>query len=313
MVRRMTGSPFVLGIDGGGSTVRAAVVSSDLQLRGQSQGPAANPGTVGRESAAQRIQDAVRAALDDAGLEPGQIAAVGIGVAGAAAAHAEAWLRAVVRDVLPGALVAPSADYEIALVGALGRRRGVLVLAGTGSLAYGMNAAGESALAGGWGYLLGDEGGGCWLGLEGLRAVIRADDGSGPETSLSGALLAALEIDRPRDLIPWLYGAGTPRTQAIAALAPIVLEQAAAGDAAAQEIIARAAHHLAHLARTVISRLSLPAPDIAFAGGLLGALNPLSAALCRELDLPALPVPRHPPVIGAARLALDLLDWHASP
>lgn len=95
------------------------------------------------------IQNAVRAALDAAGVSHERVAVVGIGVAGAAASHSAGWLREVVSGVTPGARVVPSADYEIALVGALGRRRGVLILAGTGSLAYGVNARGRSALAGG--------------------------------------------------------------------------------------------------------------------------------------------------------------------
>lgn len=307
----MTEPRVLVGIDGGGSTVRVVVTTADLTLLGQAEGGAANPGTVGRDTATVTIQNAMRAALHAAGVPRERVAVVGIGVAGAAASHSAGWLREVVNGVTPGARVIPSADYEIALVGALGRRRGVLVLAGTGSLAYGVNARGRSALAGGWGYLLGDEGSGYWLGLEGLRAVVRAADGRGPQTALSAALLEAVGLPSARDLIAWLYRADVPRTPEIARLAEPVLAAATNGDPAAQALVARGARELDRAARAVMRALSMRRPAIAFAGGLLSAPNPLSDALCARLGLPALPVARSSPAIGAALLARDALKAHS--
>jgi N-acetylglucosamine kinase-like BadF-type ATPase len=235
-----------------------------------------------------------------------RVAAVGIGVAGATASHSRDWLLEVVSAVLPNTCVVPSADYEIALVGALGQRLGVIVLAGTGALAYGVNAAGETALAGGWGYLLGDEGGGYWLGHEGLQAVLRADDGRGPGTSLAAALLPALGLPTARDLIPWLYHGGTPRTAEIAALAPLVLEAAEDGDSSAASIVTRGAHELARASGAVKGRLGYTDAPIAFAGGLLTQPNLLSTALCARLGLDALPRALYPPVMGAVLLARDV-------
>ncbi len=303
--------PYVMGIDGGGSAVRVAVLAADLTICGQSTGPTTNPSVVGRDAARRTIQAAMREALGASALLPGQIAAVGIGVAGAAMTHAEDWLRAVVAEVTPQARVVPSADYEIALVGAHGERRGVLVLAGTGSLAYGVNAAGESALVGGWGYLLGDEGGGFWIGLEGLRAAVRGVEGRGPATALSGLLLEALRLGAPRELIGWLYHGEAARTREIAALAPLVFAQAEAGDSVAVQIVNRAADELAAAARAVTRQLGMDRPRIAFAGGLLSAETPLRRALCAALELPTVPEPRHPPVVGAALLALAALGADA--
>lgn len=302
----VTPCSYVMGIDGGGSTVRVVIATPELAVCGQASGPTANPSVVGRDAAAETIRAAMRGALEDAGLLPEQVSAVGIGVAGAAASHSEAWLRQVVTAVTPHARLALSADYEIALAGALGKRCGVLVLAGTGSFVYGVNSAGESALVGGWGYLLGDEGGGYWIGMEGLRAVARALDGRGPATTLTGTLAAVLGVRDRHDLIRWLYG-GAKRTHDTAELARQVLEQAA-GDPVAAAIIQRAADELAQAAETVIHRLNMESPEFAFAGGLLSEPNPLTEALCRALRLAAVPVPRHPPVIGAALLALQLIQ-----
>lgn len=292
-----------MGIDGGGSGLRVAIADADLVVHGRAEGPPANPSSLGRLRAAAIVQDAMRAALAD--LAPQRVAAVAIGLAGAAASHSAEWLRAVVGAVLPHARIVPSADYEIALVGALGQRRGLLVLAGTGALAYGVNAAGESALAGGWGYLLGDEGSGYWLGLQALRAVARAADGRGPETTLHRALLPALGLSAARDLIPWLYGASPPPTAAVAALAPLLLETARQGDGSAVAIVRQAADELNLAAQAVMRRLAMPSPPIALAGGLLAEPNPLSEALCHLLRLDGIPQPQHPPVMGAVLLARE--------
>jgi N-acetylglucosamine kinase-like BadF-type ATPase len=280
------------------------ITTPDLTVRGQSEGPTANPAVAGKDAAAQVIQNAMREALASAHLSPEQIRAVGIGVAGAAAHHSADWLRTVVAAVTPQAVIVPSADFEIALVGAVGKREGVLVLAGTGSLAYGVNAANQTALVGGWGYLLDDAGGGYWLGIRALEAVARAGDGRGPQTSLSAVLLGSLGLTKALDLVPWLYLAGVARNRDIAGLAPLVLQESAGGDAVARQIVQQGADELALAARTVIRRLDMTTPDFAFAGGLLTHSNNLSNALCAALGLAALPTPRFPPAVGAALLAL---------
>jgi N-acetylglucosamine kinase-like BadF-type ATPase len=291
-----------VGVDGGGSSVRAVVVTASLEVCGAADGPAANPSALGRPEAAARIAAAIRDALAQAGAAPGQVRAVGLGVAGADAAHSAAWLREVVAAAAPGALAVPSSDYEIALVGAHGARQGLLLLAGTGSLAYGVNAAGAAALAGAWGYLLGDEGGGYWLGREGLRAVARMDDGRGRATALAPALLGALELADARALIPWLYGA--PHVSEVARLAPLVLDCAASGDPVARALVDEAARELALAARAIRRRLGLDASaPPAFTGSLLAADTLLRALVCDLLGIPAPVTPRYPPVLGAALLA----------
>ncbi len=300
-----------MGVDGGGSTVRVAVVDAALQVHGEASGPAVNPNALGREEAGRRIVAAVQAALASAEAAPEQVRAVGIGVAGADTAHAADWLRAVVAAAAPGAQAVLSSDYEIALVGGHGARRGLLLLAGTGSLAYGVSAAGEAALAGAWGYLLGDEGSGYWLGAQGLRAVVRMDDGRGQPTALAPALLNALGLETAQALIPWLYAA--PRVSEVARLAPLVLACAADGDAVARRLIEEAARELALAARAVRHRLGLDAtaPPV-FTGSLLAADNLLRDEVCRLLGIGAPVTPRYPPVIGAALLARDAAGGRVS-
>lgn len=293
---------YLMGVDGGGSTVRVAITSSDLTIITQVQGPTVNPSIIGYEAAGETIQMAMWQALMNADIPADQISAIGLGIAGADARRAASWLHDVAAEITPRAHIVPSSDYEIALVGSHGARRGVLVLAGTGSLAFGVNPRGESALVGGWGYLLGDEGGGYWLGMEGLKAAIRSTDGRSAETNLTIALFGALKIFEPRELVNWMYQT-SPRNKEIAQLAPLVLAVAAQGDRVAQEIVYRAAEELALAAKTITKQLRISTPQIAFAGGLLDTPNPLSNALCDQLSLRSIPEPKYPPVIGAALLA----------
>ncbi len=301
---------LVVGVDGGGTHLRVVVTDERLRVLGTGLAGSANPSVVGRDVAGERVVSAIAHALDEACMPPEKVSAAGLGIAGASVAHSADWVLAVGRAALPTALVVPSADYEIALAGANGRLEGVIIAAGTGSVAYGVSPAGESALAGGWGYLLGDEGGGYWLGLEALRAITLAEDGRGSDTALSAEVAAALGIEAGRAaLIAWLYRGPGPRDGEIAGLAPLVLRLAEQGDAVAADIVRRGAAHLADLGRAVADTLALGDPRYALAGGLLAEANPLSVGLCQELGLAEMPRPRYSPVLGAALLALRALGF----
>jgi glucosamine kinase len=297
---------YVLGIDGGGSTIRAIVATPDLTIIGQSEAAiSVNPNAMGYAAAAHTIQDKMREAVANAQLSIEQIGAVGIGIAGAEAENVGEWLHSLVIDVCPSATIALSSDHEIALVGAIGERRGILILAGTGSIAYGVNSAGKTALIGGLGYLLGDEGSGYWIGMSGLKAAFRALEGRDPSTSLIEVLLEAHHLKTRREILHWVYE--QPRVRDIARFAPLVLEQAAAGDRVSSQIIQSAAFELALKVRTILHQLDREALPIAFTGSLLSHPNGLSLLLCELLDLPELPKAKYPSVMGAALLALQKL------
>jgi N-acetylglucosamine kinase-like BadF-type ATPase len=292
-----------MGIDGGGSTVRALVADPDLHILGQAQDTGVNPKLVGGEVSAQRVQTVMRRALTEAALPGSEIAAVCIGVAGGGAE----WPLEVIKAVTPQARVVNAGDCEIALVGARGQRHGIVVLSGTGSVACGINDAGEKAFVGGVGYLLDDIGSGYWLGKEAVRHSLRAYDQTGPPTHLTERLGAALNITTRGGWVTWMYATVDQNAAAVAQLAPLVLDEAAAGDAVAQAIIEQGAQELALFGHTLMRRLGLDREHIAFAGSLLTATNCLSERLRVLLGLPEIPVPRYPPVMGAAMLALQAL------
>jgi glucosamine kinase len=299
---------YWIGIDGGGSNLRVAITTDALNPIATSYGETANPSVIGREASAARIHTAVHEALKQAGLDYSAIAGVGVGIAGASVAHSAVWLRDILATTLPGIPAVPSSDAEIALVGSNGGRQGVLLLAGTGSAVFGVNAAGQSLQVGGWGYLLGDEGSSHWIGMRALQLAVRAADGR--ETcpaEFSAQILAALALESEVELIPWLYRSEQPRTRDVAQLARLVIENASAGVDVATQIVEDAAAELGLLCRTIIRRLDMENPRIAFAGGLLDNDNFLSAHLCQLLGLDQRPIPLYPPVIGAALLAQIML------
>ena len=297
--------PLFLGIDGGGSKLRLAIARANLDELASLTLSAANPNIIGADAARAKIRRGIAEILEIAGLRRERVSAVGIGIAGASNLHSEAWLVEVVKPVLPASCLRPSSDLEIALVGALAQRHGILLLAGTGSAVYGQAPGGERLQIGGWGYLLGDEGGSYWIGIQLLKSVLRARDAglNAGETELHQACLDELGLSEAGDLIAWVYRSENPPAARVASLATLVLDGAEHGDALAVEILRPAATQLANQAETMRRRLPYPGAPIAFAGGLLDKGNWLSAEVARRLGLSARPRALYPPVIGAALLA----------
>ena len=198
-------------------------------------------------------------------------------------------------------------DVQIAFDGALAGRPGVLLLSGTGSMAWAGDASGRQCRVGGWGEAFGDEGSAYWIGREALSLATRALDGRADEEAFARGLLSQLGLEA-QDLIAWCYAAPEGRRQAIASLARHVDVLAQAGDAAARDILLRAADHLVEHAEAGRSRLGLPS-DFAwsYAGGVFA--NPIVMARVTErLGAPPL-APALPPVGGALLRAARLAGW----
>ena len=203
-------------------------------------------------------------------------------------------------------------DALVALVAGAGSEPGLVLIAGTGSIAYGRNRASRAARAGGWGYVLGDEGSGYWIGRRALAAVVRQSDERGRPTLLTPRLLQHFGIHKPQELVHVVYYR-TLRPSAIAALAIHVSLAAQEGDEVATEILTEGAEELLGTARSVISRLRLDAEPFVcvFAGGIFQAVPWLADHLrARLLDTsPLCTVTRLTvePAMGAVALALDEL------
>ncbi len=308
----MMNEPLFMGIDGGGSKLRITITNADLRSLASIESAPANPSVIGHDNARPLIRHEIACALRQARLQPQDIAAAAIGLAGASNLHSEDWLLETVKPALPDALIVPSSDLEIALVGSLGQRQGILLLAGTGSAIYGVAPGGQRLQIGGWGYLLGDEGSGYWIGSQLLRHIIaRHDQGaSSKDDALTRACMDVLGLTEPRELIAWLYRSKEAPATRIASLAELVLNAVADCSKWAAICVESAAEQLARQVNLMRSRLNYENAPIAFAGGLLDNDNALSQRVTQRLGLPQRPIARHSPVIGAALLAT--MAWRAT-
>lgn len=259
---------IVIGVDGGGSKTRVSVADAKgAEILSLDAGPSAiHPGET--ERSADVISTAIRQALTEAEVEVmPAVAVVGVAGAGRQTERDALWQALVARDVADEVVV--HADATIALEDAFGEAPGVLLIAGTGSLALGRGPTGVLARCGGWGPVFGDEGSGVWLARRALGIVAAASDGREPETALTGSILTAAVVDSPEALIPW---AAQATAADLAALAPAVIHCADAGDARAETLVAFAVEELVIHVRTLARHLFVDeraATPVAVVGGLL--------------------------------------------
>lgn len=295
----------VLGIDAGGSKTIALLADGDGVVRGEGRAGGANLQAHGE----LEVEKVLHAVIDEATAQRGTLDAVCLGLAGVDREGDLAIIRGIMSRLgfKHRALIVN--DALIALVAGAGQGAGLVLIGGTGSIAYGVSARGVAARAGGWGSALGDEGSGYWIGRRALTAVTRAADGRGPATLLSALVLQHFSLSRPEQLVSEIYDHAKGR-QSIATLGEIVERARAGGDAVATEILREAAAELALAASSVVSRLGMRGEQFPtlLAGGLLKGTAWLGAEVTRHLAevAPRSQVARleAEPAIGAVRLAI---------
>lgn len=262
---------LVLGIDGGGSrTVALLAAADDVKILGRGEAGPSNLQAVGAERALAALDEAVTAAFAAASLSRLPVAVACLGLAGAARPDDQKIIQDWARAGSLAQTVEVTTDAAILLAAGTPDGWGLALVAGTGSIAYGRTADGRTARAGGWGYLMGDEGSAYALVLAGLQAVARAADGRGAATSLTERFLAKLGLSQPQELVPAIYRGGRDRA-ALASWAPLILEAADAGDVIALHIAEAGARELADTAAAVARTLALDrsAVPVALSGGVL--------------------------------------------
>ena len=272
---------LVVGVDGGGTSAEGVILDGNGKgdARGVSSGAVVT--LQDPDSAAAAVASAVRAAAV-AGEVRLPVSVLWAGLAGAGSQAA----RQVIEDKLSGIGLADTVqvgtDVEAAFFDAFGSGPGVLLIAGTGSIAWGRNEEGRVGRVGGWGEHLGDEGSGFAIGRDALRALLRSEDGRADPTSLKGSLLDYLGLDAPRDLVSWVSAATKGQ---VSALVPLVVQEARDGDKVAKGILSLAVAELQSHANGILEQLSpwTEAPVLALHGGLVASGGPLRGPVSRSL------------------------------
>jgi N-acetylglucosamine kinase-like BadF-type ATPase len=255
-------------VDGGQSGTTALIGDEAGRVVGTGRGGPCNhaAATEGARKLERAVGDSVAEACAQAGLDARVVrfAAACFGMSGGPQDK-----QAILRRILPAEVVLVTDDAAIALAGATAGEPGVVIIAGTGSIAFGRTAAGPTARAGGWGYIFGDEGGAFDIVRQALRATLRAEEGWGPPTALLGALLDATGAPDANGALHRFYTPDWPRSR-VAALAPLVDEVAMSGDPLARDILHNAAQQLAMLTSSVRGRLWKPGEPVrvAWIGGV---------------------------------------------
>ena len=293
-----------LGIDGGG-TKTSCVIGDETSVLGTGISAGSNVVRLGEAKAREALAAAISQACIAANIKAAQIERTCVGLAGAARPEVSNLVRRLLRDLVSGEIEVVG-DMVIALQAAFGSGAGVMVIAGTGSMAYGRDASGRTLRAGGWGFSVFDEGSGHWIGRSAVAAIMRDYDETGEENSvLMGNINKSWGLTSREQLV---LAANASPSPDFAALLPAVLSAADSGDANAQSVLTQAGTELARLAKIIIRRL-FPDGDkvpVAMTGSVFSKCALVRQVFYNSLrsEYPNCPV--NPSMIEAVQGALEL-------
>ncbi len=291
----------LLAVDGGGTKCLAVFADAEGRMLASGRAGSCNYQGVGREAAARELTRAIREAkrqlavgdrdvstASSLGVSPTEhtpaaeedgplrVNCAVFGLAGLDTAYDRRIVEELVLEALAGTQVQADRvvvenDGVAALLGASGGDPGILIIAGTGSIVYGINAKGDSARAGGWGHRVGDEGSGYWIGKQAIRTALRGYDGRGTATPLTSKLLQHLKLQSEEELFNWAYSAAYS-VDKTAELSRLVGEAAEEGDVPARQILELAADELFSGAQAVMKKIGLTEAESPFAVILQGGV-----------------------------------------
>jgi glucosamine kinase len=253
-----------LGIDGGG-TKTTCVVADEHSILGSATSGGSNITRLGEARVRESLQAAVREACAVARIDPEQVKSTCVGLSGAGRSEVRDAVAGMMVEIVRGRVEVVS-DLETTLEAAFGGGHGVIVIGGTGSIAYGRDANGRTARAGGWGLAISDEGSGEWIGRAAVSAVLSAKD-AGEDPPLFGEILKLWKLSTLDELVRRANASPTPD---FASLFPAVLKAAEAGQEPAVKVLRMAGTALAGLVTNVIGRLfgDLREVPVAMSGGV---------------------------------------------
>lgn len=307
--------PYAIGIDVGKSEITAVVLNPAGEILGRDHSGFSDC-SVDLKGVFDASLSAMQAAVKQAGIDLGQVKSVIWALARGTCQEESRRFTGLAADMLPGISISVVNNSVATLVGGSKTHRGIALIVGMDTVAYGENARGEHAQSGGWGHVL-DRGGAYALAREALVALAMAADNDRLSTTLTERILQALCLENPSGIPQWLYDSQSQISE-VAELAPLVLAEAEAGDLMAVEVVARGADALASAVDTVVHRLGLRGCrfPVVLSGELLTTSTFYREVVIQSI-LPLLPdaqsmLPKTDAAVGAALIALESLGYPLS-
>ncbi|HQV70428.1 MAG TPA: BadF/BadG/BcrA/BcrD ATPase family protein [Thermoflexales bacterium] len=302
---------LIIGVDGGQTSTKCVLVDDRMNVLGYGAGGELRHLVAhgGRERHVSALRACIAQAFAQAGLPIQPVAAIGLGLSGVSGPESPLaeMAREYMPDVIDAKVVVVESDAYTALLGAHGGKPGAIAIAGTGSNAMGINAAGQVKRAGGWGWLLGDEGSAMRIGHDGLVAALQYWDRIGEPTTMLKAFQTHFNAINMRLIVASVYSADF-WAKGFATLAEVVSRCATDGDAIARNVIEQNGAELARQVDAVVRQLAHPSPlPVSPMGGafehVFGLRAAFDGALVRLGSPCVVTPPQAPPMFGAAILA----------
>jgi N-acetylglucosamine kinase-like BadF-type ATPase len=300
----------IIGLDGGGTKTQGVLIDAEGRLLARAVGESSNIQAIGAQRLGENLASLVQELASTAGCRPADIDHLYAGLAGAGRpADREAISSLVVSQGLAKNHTIDT-DASAALAGAFGGGPGIIVISGTGSICFGKDEKGSVYRCGGWGFKLGDEGSGHYIGQQALIAALKDLDGRGPRTQLRTHFEKRYELSSIDLIISQIYSDKIDRTE-LASNAPAVFAAAEQGDEAARGIVESAGREIGKLVAAAAKRMGREGGHVAVA--LIGSVFNQRGTLLPFMREEALKVvaqadfidPRFEPAIGSSLLGLQ--------
>ncbi|OQX96523.1 hypothetical protein B6I21_00715 [candidate division KSB1 bacterium 4572_119] len=305
---------YVIGVDGGGTKTELVLVDNEGNLISKERVGSTNFQAMGGPNVRQELLDGFEKIINNSKIQLSKIDHIYLGLAGAGRVSDQKSIADLFDDTEYQGKITVNSDAIIALAGAFGTEPGIIIISGTGAICFGSNERGEVVRSGGWGYLLGDEGSGYYIGREAVVSAFKDFDGRGEKTILKKKIIEHFKLQAIDELVPLIYQNKIDRIK-IANLAPLVFDCAKKGDAISEGIIKKSGQELGKLAKAVAEKLGFSGEEVNVA--LIGSifkqkdllLNHISKELYEISWNVSIIDPMFQPSYGAALMALKFLNY----
>ncbi|MFD1039739.1 N-acetylglucosamine kinase [Virgibacillus byunsanensis] len=295
---------YVMGIDGGGTKTIAMIADMDGNVVAVAKAGATNPNVLSRQAIKQTFHNMLDDLKKQASSSFERVDTLFAGISGAGSERSQQNLKKILKEVAPHIpAIGVEPDTINALYSGTYGEPGIVQIAGTGSITYGINSQDVHERVGGWGYLFGDEGSGYDIGRRGVIAALKAYDGRGADTMLLNMMYQYFDVTNPRDLIETIYAKETPKNE-ISPLSKIVLEAYQQHDAVAKDLLIDVVDELSNSIKTLYKKLfaDQEGVTVVLCGGIFSEKEILPSLIINKLqqcDTIKIVLPKMSPVGGA--------------